>query len=375
MNLFLDGASCYATAQLAGKYTTVDSTARVFTVAPGQGRTDGAIKCVSTSNDVNTPGYLEFGPLYTQAGVWSQQAEGSWGAAIKFQDIARNTGGGFGAGLVVNGGLFSTWNGGSTNFSLGVNANGTVTAYRPGFLGGVAQLGTSLTAFQSNQWTYFEVEFKLSQGNDGYIRIWANGNRVLNFVGRTSPNGGDVFPFTPPAALFNTVRVLGGSSQVAPFLTQWMCDEYLNDANAPNASRFGDISIAFIKPDGVGALTEWSPTGAADNYACVNDVPPGGSTYVEALTAGLRDTYTFENVVGDPVAIQVCQYGKKLTASGASLAAITRQGGVNYDGPTQGIGSTNLRYYLQPYDTNPATGQAYTEAEMNAGEWGPLKVS
>jgi hypothetical protein len=172
---------------------------------------------------------------------------------------------------------------------------------------------------------------------------------------------------------------MGVNSNVSPLLVLRQCDVYLLDDVAspdpanPNNDFLGDQRVSYIKPIGPGAETNWTPSAGA-NWDCVDEVPPDDAERVTTTAAGTRDTYEFQNVLGDPLAIQTCHFVKKDIDAAAELSTITRHGGVDFDSPAQGIGSTDYDYRLFPEDVNPATNLQYTQAEMDAGEWGPLKA-
>lgn len=374
MVLFLDGASHYSTSEIGQKWTTVDTTGCTF-VQAAEGRADGCLKRTSTSNH-NSPGYLGFAPLMTQTAEWTPGYQGTFGCALKVDDFAAVQGLGNLGVQSVTGVLFSVWAGSQVQFYVALNKDGTFTLLRQMQAAGNVILANSIQGLTKNVYGYVEIRWTLSTNAataDGSCQIRVNENLVLDYTGILFCATFLAFP-NPPRE-WTSIRVLGQQSEPSPLLVMRMCDVYLADHVAPNGDFLGDIRIAYIRPDGIGAASAWTPL-TPPNWSEVNEVPPDGDTsYVETTTPGTRDTYTFENVVGDPAAIQVCTYVRKTDAAGASFSVITRQGGVDYDGPAIGIGAQTYSYRLQPYDTNPATSAAWTEAQMNAGEWGPLKAS
>ena len=371
MVLFLDGASHYATAQLGQKWTTLTSDKVTWDVVV-EGRVDGCIRRTSTqAGDLS--GQLAFSPLMTQTGPWSQTASGIFSCALKIDDLNTINPAPSGNSFEIWDTFLSVMNGVWTMFAVVLNTNGTFSIYTKQAVGGVNVLrATSLTGIASGAYAFIEIKWVISSGT-GSVIIRSNGTEILNYAGIVYPSP---FPFTPPAQLWNSIKVLGMESTPNPpgFLVARMCDVFLQDLNAPNGDFLGDHNIAYIKPDGIGAQSGWTPFPGAPNFSKVNEVPPDDdTTYVATTPAGTRDTYTFEDVLGDPVAIQVCTFCRKTGVGGASIAVITRPAGVDFDGPVQAVADTTYDYILQPYDTNPATSAPWTKAEMDAGEWGPLK--
>ncbi len=375
MILFLDGCSHYSTTELGQKWTALDTTAATWTIA-AEGRTANCIKRVSTS--AAAPGYLTFSPLWTQSGTWTQTTSGTFGAALKVDDLVAVEANISSGVFSVTGGLFAVWNGLWQMAVVGLNTNGTFSLYD--IQNGTIR-ATSVRGINDDEWTYLEFQWLISTNPstaDGAFIIRSNGNQIMNYSGILYASK---LGFATPTRAWNGITWLGTRSNDSPLLTMRSCDHYLCDRVAsvdpsnPNDTFLGDITIDYIKPDGVGAQSDWTPSAGA-NWECVDEVPPNSDTdYVVSTAVGDRDTYTFEDITGDPKAIQICIYTRKEDASGASIAEITRQGGVDEDGPTHGLGSTAYDYELQPQDVNPATSLQWTEAEVNAGEWGPLKVA
>lgn len=369
--LRLDDMSYYATAQLSAVYDVVDSTFCTWSVEPGLGRTDGCIKRVSTSNQPGC-GFLTVAPTVTQLGTWSAQNTGYIGVAVNVDDVAKSSGSFGGSVLAMKGALLATYMGGTSQLCVFLNPNGSF-----GVWGTNRFIATSIAGVVSGQWAFIEIGWFLSQSASGWCIIRVNGNTVLNFSGRTACINADIFPFAAPPPTYNSMNILGMSSEAAgPLLTFRACDLYVFDGQGTYNNTFlGDVSIGHILTDAPGDETNWTPL-SAPNWSQVNAVPPvGDASYVETLPVGTRDAYNWEDIIGDPAAIQVSTYARKVTTAAAALSIITRQGGVDYDGPVQGLGSVTYDYIHQPYDTNPATGLPYTEAEMNAGQWGPLKAT
>jgi len=178
------------------------------------------------------------------------------------------------------------------------------------------------------------------------------------------------------------VRVLGGSSFNNDLA--WRLDDlYLADLTGSGADVrdfLGDGQIVTIRPDGPGHVTGWAPTPAlTPNWDTTNDLTQDGdATYVEATAPATRDVYSFENIPAGATVLGAHWNAllRKTEEGGATVKPVVSQGGVDYDGPTQGIGSVAYdRYLTQPYDLNPATGAAWTAAEINAGQFGIVKVS
>ena len=367
MVLFMDGCSHYDTAQLGKKWTAVTAQTATFTQA-AEGRTDGCIKKYLPSN--GDAGYLTCTPLFTQDATWSPTASGRIGLAIKVDDLSTLGSGPNSptANDLVNT-LLTVYYGTQAHFGVTLNSNGTLSVWRKQGFGTL--LGSSVQGVTSGTFAYIEIGWVLSASGAGSVEIRSNETQILLLTGIS--NTYDVFPFGPPPSLWNSLRVLnmpGTGDQ-----TVRICDIYVADAVAPNDDFLGDISVAYYLPEDVGAASAWTPT-AGDNWECVDDVPPNDTDTpsISASTPGTRDSYVMQDVVGDPRAIQICCYMRKAEEGAAAVTPSLRIDGDYYDSPNAlNLGSTAFDYYLQPMDVNPATGDPFTKAILDAAESGPLK--
>lgn len=373
MTLFLDGQGHYTTPFIGEKWI-LDPTDATFAIV-AEGRTANCIKRTATGGGQNA-GRLTKTPLFHQTGTWTPQSGGAFGCALEVDDPTRAVGMTQPTVSDIYGGVIVIYSGAQTVLAVQLNPDGTFSLFRfrQVVSGGSILLQNSVGGLDPAVYSYLQFKWVLSATN-GLFQILQDGNLILSYVGRTMPNAGEMFPFPVPPATWTSAAVFGMRSDASPpFLTARMCDVYLIDLVPPNGDFLGDVTIDYIKPNGGGAETSWSPSAGA-NWQCVDEVPPNDDTdYVQTSIIGARDTYNFEDVIGDPTAIQVCSYVRKTGAGAASLSAITRQGGVDYDGPAQGLAGTDYAYLLQPYDTNPSTSAQWTKAQMDAGEWGPLKA-
>lgn len=132
-------------------------------------------------------------------------------------------------------------------------------------------------------------------------------------------------------------------------------------------------------PDGVGVTTQLSPSGAANNWDCVEETPPNDATdYVyNALDATLQiDTYAVSIGIPDGSTINsVTVYWRaryRLWSSGSATCngkAIVRVGSTNYGGASSILTSSWVtRSYI--WTNSPATGSAWTESEVENIEIG-----
>lgn len=374
MLLFMDGQAHYDTARIGMKYSTVNADEVTWSVVP-EGRFGNAIKRVTTSNSAEA-GYLEVAPLTTRLGPWAPTTGGVCGFAIRVDDLTRI---GDPVGVYQPHGLFSVMEGSEFHLSVWLNATGTFTLRGNATSTNDLLLAQSIEGLTSGTWMF--VEFKwLIDASVGTFAIRVNGVPVLTYAGATREQ--DLF--FDSLGIWNAVRLLAtraGSSASA--LTIHLCDLYLADLNAAlpaDVSDFlGDGIVETIRPNAVGAASGWTPNTGA-NWDATNDspAPDDDATYVTATAVDTTDLYHFEDLApGTEVkGAHVCILARKETEGASSIAPIVRQGGLNYVGPTQGVANVVYdRYVTQAWDLNPATLAKFTAGEVNAGQFGVVKVT
>jgi hypothetical protein len=367
MLLFMDGQGHYDSTRIGHKYSAISHDHVQWSVT-AEGRFGNCLKRLSTANTGN-PGFLSISPLTTRLAPWTPTPNngGVCGFALKVDDLTRAGGGA----------LFTVLEGSTTHVYVRLNPAGTFTLWRYGTTEDdlVAQSSEGLTGG-----TWMFVEFKwVIHATTGLFQIRVNGIEILSYTGNTI----ETHQFTPTLGLWNAVHVLGvQSTAVTPRLTMRMCDLYLADltSSAPDdvSDFLGDGIIETILPNNPGASTGWTPS-TVPNWNQVNDrpAPDDDGSYVAAVFADTLDTYHFEDIPTDSVVkgIHVNLLARKEEPGSVTLAPVVHQAGVDYLGPVQGV--TNViydRYLTQAWDLNPATGAKFTPAEINAGQFGVVKV-
>ena len=139
-------------------------------------------------------------------------------------------------------------------------------------------------------------------------------------------------------------------------------------------------SMAFpLVPNAAGDVTCMTPSTGA-NYACVDDVPPNTTDYVQSNVAGTKDLYNLTTVTqaaGETV--------KGVMAWGAFLQVtqgnqIQGKVGIKTGGTEQWGAAKDLTYnawkaVLKSFGSlNPTTGLAWTQADIDALQVGVQRV-
>lgn len=127
-------------------------------------------------------------------------------------------------------------------------------------------------------------------------------------------------------------------------------------------------------PTGAGFTTEWTPTGAAANWQCVDEQPSDGdTTYVSAATAPLSDLYTApaEAAAGGIVyGVAVHATVRKDDAGASEVDGLVRTGAATFAKGSPKALTTSYVRQRWLWTLNPATGLAWTLADANAAEVG-----
>lgn len=255
------------------------------------------------------------------------------------------------------------WSSRIEDFYVGLNQNGTLSAYRT-HMWGPALMGTSVggVTFQNGQ--YIEIKYKHSN-TDGYVIVRRNGNVILNLsgidsIGSNQTGGGD--PLIASVALWN----------VPVNHYAYFDDLYLADlTGGVNDDFLGDVNVVCLHPTGNGAESQWTGSDAdqVDNYALVDEDLLDTADYIESDAPGKTDTYPFQQILtGTPLAVQLNVAVNKTDVGNRFVEGVARVGGVDYT--TSPLAVDLLPYILtEVMDQNPAGG-AWDLATVNASEYG-----
>lgn len=363
--VFMDGFSHYSTSELDKKWTKVDAAGSTWTIA-AEGRTDGCAKRVGGD------GFIELAPFMVQAGGWTPTASGVCGFAFKVDDLSEIAGGAPGVYNSIyesSNNIFSVKSGLHTHFDVVLQQNGTLVVFN---YSNNTILGTSIEAVNAGVWSY--LEFKWIIGESGTLIIKRDGTTILSLSGVDM--AWDKLAFPSPPDNWTSVKIAGCATTPAATSTIRVCDLYLIDLTGTfNNDFLGDVTVEYIKPDGTGADADWTPNSAVANWTVQDDVPPDSDTsYVSTTTVSDRDSYSFEDVVGDPLAIQIVTFARAESTGAAAIEHSTRIGGVDYEFNDFGIPDTAYAFQVQPLDTSPDSGVQWTKTEIDASEFGIVKA-
>jgi hypothetical protein len=226
------------------------------------------------------------------------------------------------------------------------------------------------------QWHYLEADLTVVHDLEAKThtlssaRLLLDGAEVL-----TTTNLG---PTIPSGSLTGTVvgwtnLVLGAALPNAVLDDVYVCD---GSGPAPHNAPLGDVQIDVIRPNGVGAVTEWTPVGAETNWGAVRDpIPDADATTVTAATAGVSDLYQMEDIDTDDgvIGAQILIAARRTEEGFATLAPLLRHAGTTTALVTRSLSPTYFYRNRDCFVTMP-NGDPLTDAHVNALQAGMRRI-
>jgi hypothetical protein len=179
-------------------------------------------------------------------------------------------------------------------------------------------------------------------------------------------------------AVWNVYRVGANQTNQPVGGITWDIDDFYSadGSGAQNNDFLGPIRVKCSLPDGAGTYSQFAPSAGA-NYTNVDDAAPDGdTTYNSEITPGEKDSYNFA-ALGIGGVVKGVQTNLVVRSNGSGSEVVQPMfciGGVDYFGTSFGIGTSYLDK-MQVFELSPATGLAWTVAEIDAAESGIKLVS
>jgi hypothetical protein len=256
------------------------------------------------------------------------------------------------------------------HLSIAQPGDGSLQVWQGGpSVSGSTILGTvPAGTFLLNQWYHIGFEWFVDLTN-GWVKVWVDGVLRLDVSGVRT-----VTPLYP--TFIGSIQPTTGLSW-GPL--GYLADMYWGDAAgpAPWNSFMGDLRVQgqTNQTDAVGGGTyqQWTPSTGTDHGALTDEIPPDDdATYVATSTAALKETFTFDPITlgfGDVFGMILMPNMRKTQSATRLMATLLRSGGVDTTGDDQSLRQT-YAYYPQVYQVNPATGNPWTAATVDASEAG-----
>jgi hypothetical protein len=349
---FIDSFDHYATADFAQKWTSVNAATFSSTIVVGAYGRNSTNGLRFTWSDVNSH-------LRLQRTVTTSGSTAIMGAAVKVSAIS---------GTSSANPLFSIWDGASIQTSLRIDAAGTLSVLRGSFGGTV--LGTSVGVLSTATYYYIELKVVL-HGSTGTYDVKVNGTSFLSGTGaNTADAGTTAWTAARIGSDGSTAHISGGATW--DFDDFYVCD----GSGSANNDVLGPIRVKAVFPDGAGNSTQFTPS-AGSNFQNVDEASQDGdTTYNSETTVGQKDLYTLGalGITGTVKGVQTNLIVRSDGGGAETIAPVWRIGATDYDGTTVGV-TTSYADSLQVYETSPATGVAFTVAEIDGAELGIKLVS
>ena len=292
-----------------------------------------------------------------QGVVRTLDAQATWVMGFGYRTTSLTSGGGY----VV---LAALLDAGSVQCDLRLMTDGTLQVTRNG-----TQLGRTTNAILTSSFYYIEWKI-LINGSTGTVDIRVNGSSWLSLTGQNTQATAN--------ATANQIQLGGGGNSTNAFTADFD-DLYICDGTgAANNTFLGDCRVQATLPNGAGHSTQFTATGAASNWQCVDQsAEDGDTTYVSSATAGQIDCYTFGSVTptsGTVPFIQTMIVARKDDAGTRTIADVISNGTTNSIGTNVNIGTTYAQY-LTIHETDPIAAGAWTITNVNGRQYGIDEVA
>jgi hypothetical protein len=256
---------------------------------------------------------------------------------------------------------------GTLQVDVCLNTDGTLSVRRNGST--VLTNGTSSFALTANIYAY--IEFKCTIADS--IGASTCQVRVDGDIKITVATGQDTKHSANATA--NQILVAGAQTTTNPSALWDVEDLYICDGQGSvNNDFLGDCRVDALLPNADGSNSQFTPSTGSDHYTLVDDSAPNDDTdYLSSNTSGHKDTWAFANLTAltspSLKGVQLNLTAKKDDAGTRLLKPVVKSGSTTSSGSSQGIG-TDYRQFAQIYETDPDTSAAWTEAGVNAAEFG-----
>jgi hypothetical protein len=245
---------------------------------------------------------------------------------------------------------------------LVINNDGTVSVRRTGDSGTV--LGTSSVTISFGAYNYLEMKATIHP-SAGTIDVHLNGVSIITASGlntRATAN-----------STANGVFI-GLSGNPGTLATLAWDDFYVcNTSGSLNNDFLGDCRIDTLYPSSDGTYTGFSPSTGSAHWSTVDDATPNTSDYVSAGVANTKDSYGFTDLTSTAsvYGVQICNAALKDDVGARSVANLVRSGSTDAQSATMAL-TTSLIIYCSIQETDPATSAAWTQAAVNAAQFGTV---
>ena len=358
--LFFDGFETYAstatmTSGLEDVYDLHDGvgTSEV-SIVPSSRITGGQAMQVSTSNSFDSGGNPAQGPQIPLSGLGSTD---TWifGVAVKV------------SGLGVAGSVRPIFelldSEGVPTVALRLNVDGDLTVDRVNSFSTVITLDTAAAVITDTAWHYLEWKVKINNVT-GTWNVHLDEVEIMDGSGNTDQQNAQ-----------RAVHLRFGHISTKTITYD---DLYILDTTGTiNNDYLGDVLVQRLRPDGP-VTSQFTLFGGATNWESVNELgEDDDTTYVESNAVAQRDLYTYEDlptatsgifgVVAKPV-LRKSDIGSRTYKLFCSSSAFEDETATLYP-------ANSYVRQAKIFETDPATGDLWTDGGVNRAQFGVEIVS
>ena len=219
-----------------------------------------------------------------------------------------------------------------------------------------------------DQWYYMEVKYKCHD-TTGISQFRLDEQLIYDFSGDTKNN-------TTGNTDLDYGHLISGYYWNHDL--QWVefDDVYIaDDQGTENNDFLGDIRIDVINPNGAGNYTDLTPS-TGNNYECIDEIAMDDSDYVEGITLGNKDSYTYGSVPTDLddaaiFGIQIRNHCRRTAPTdNIKIDPFIRTGSTDYSQTTLDLGDSFRESQGDIKEKDPSDSNPWTQAKINACEFG-----
>jgi hypothetical protein len=253
----------------------------------------------------------------------------------------------------------------AAQFRIGLNTSGQVFIQ----LGTSTILATSAEAgpvFAAGVWYYLEVE-AFVHDTTGFVRVYRDGNLLVEADSQDTRGQAG----TDLVEMIRFIGNNGGGTSDGPNIVS-IDDIYVLD----DSTRLGQCRVSTLLPNADTADADWTPLGAGNHFAEVDD-DNGDTSYIASDTATDLDMFDAQDLPFTPQtvhAVQISWRARKDDAATREVRSRIRSDAATADGATRNLTSSYL-YYHDVFEEDPDAAGPWTGAAVAAMEIGVETVT
>lgn len=267
--------------------------------------------------------------------------------------------------------LFDWADTGSAQCVLNITSAGVLQFFRGPMTAAIGSTGTK--TFTAGVWHYLEGLVTVHP-TAGVAQCWLDGVQIINGSGLNTRASSNSFS---DGLFVGDINNSTGTANNGVVIDDFYCCD--NTGSAPN-SQLGDRRIITIMPAGAGSFSQFTPTGFANNWQCVSEIPADDDTsYVADITVGDRDSYTFEQIsINGGIAADFIVPWARIRRDDPSAHTIElgpRDTGNDAFSSVLSVGSSYGYVNGGAFTSSPNGSAPWTQDVINRTEWGIKIIS